>query len=117
MRVKLLITGIRRAKSVVHSARWREAGNIDYQAYSSAELDITRESKVLRVMRRNRPTSGYRAAIPRHREELTTARNRDTRYLAKACSRYGAPSMSPFHQLHVTATPAYTPTNLIAANS
>ena len=94
--MKLLITG---SAGQVGSAlcALAEAGNIDYQAYSSAELDITRESKVLRVMRRNRPTCVINAAaytaVDQAEDEADHcfAVNRDgARYLAKACSRYGA---------------------------
>jgi len=95
--VKLLITG---SAGQVGSAlcALAEAKNIDYQAYSSDELDITRQNKVLRVMRRVRPTCVINAAaytdVDKAEEEtgLCYAVNRDgVRYLANACSRYMAP--------------------------
>lgn len=95
--MKLLITGstgqVGRALCALADEK-----NIDYQAYSPDELDITRESKVLRAMRKTKPTCVINAAAytsvdkAEDEAELCYAVNRDgVRYLAKACSRNSVP--------------------------
>lgn len=95
--MKLLITG---STGQVGNAlcALAEQQKIDYQAFSSDEVDITRESKVLRMMRRTKPTLVINAAaftavdLAEDDAERCYAVNRDgVHYLAKACNRNNVP--------------------------
>ena len=97
--MKLLITG---ATGQVGSALCALARQqrIEYQGLSSQELDITRESKVLRAVRRAKADCVINAAaytavdLAEDDAERCYAVNRDgVRYLAKACRRHDIPML------------------------
>lgn len=95
--VRLLITGASGQVGRALCARALSEG-VAFQACSSADLDITRESKVLRAIRKNKPTCVINAAaytaVDKAEDEVERcyAVNRDgVRHLAKACARYNVP--------------------------
>lgn len=74
--------------------------NIDYQAFSSAELDITRGSKVLWALRRAKPSIVINAAaytaVDQAEDDVERcyAVNRDgVKYIARVCKRYNIPML------------------------
>lgn len=95
--MKLLITGSNGQVGRALCALALEQG-IDYQAFSSEQLDITKDNRVFRALRKAKPTIVINAAaytaVDQAEDELEKcyAVNRDgVHYLAKACSRLNIP--------------------------